>query len=324
MSQGSRATFSRSFAIPPRKPRALKEGAVLAVFGPASPANAEKTAAGFEELTRLGFTTRPRDTSAPEGYFAAPAADRRAEFLSQLGDARVQGLIALRGGYGSNYLLDGLSPEALATPKCIIGFSDITSLQIFLWERCGWVSFYGPMVAAGLAAGAGAEGGYDKASFCRAVSETGSGWSLDLQGEAMATGEAEGRVLGGCLTLLEATIGTPWEAHTEGAILVLEDRGMKPWQVDRVLTHLRQAGKLNGIRGVVLGDFPECAPPVAGSWTVADVCRRILGSLGVPVVWGAPIGHTQRPLLTIPLGVQARLRARGAGILEFLEPAVVE
>ena len=132
----------------------------------------------------------------------------------------------------------------------------------------------------------------------------------------MQPGDAQGRLLGGCLTLVETTIGTPWELETSGAILVLEDRGMKPWQVDRALTHLRQAGKFKDVRGIVLGDFPECAAPVAGSPTVRDVCQRILAPLGVPVVFGAPFGHTDRPMLTFPLGVSCSIvgqRRRRAG-----------
>jgi muramoyltetrapeptide carboxypeptidase len=124
------------------------------------------------------------------------------------------------------------------------------------------------------------------------------------------------------LTLVETAIGTQWDLQTDDAILVLEDRGMKPWQVDRGLMHLKQAGKFANVRGIVLGDFPECDAPVAGSSTVRDVCRRILGPLGVPTIFGAPIGHTMRPMLTVPLGVQARLSAKQAGVLEILEPAV--
>ncbi|MEY2411724.1 MAG: muramoyltetrapeptide carboxypeptidase, partial [Acidobacteriaceae bacterium] len=89
------------------------------------------------------------------------------------------------------------------------------------------------------------------------------------------------------------------------------------------LMHLKQAGKFVNVRGVVLGDFPECEAPVAGSPTVRDVCQRILGPLGVPIVFAAPIGHTMRPMLTVPLGVQARLISKGAGVLEILEPALV-
>jgi muramoyltetrapeptide carboxypeptidase len=125
------------------------------------------------------------------------------------------------------------------------------------------------------------------------------------------------------MTLVEATIGTPWELDTKDSILVLEDRGMKPYQVDRVLMHLKQAGKFEGVRGFLLGDFPDGDPVVQGASTIREVCARILRPLGVPIVFGAPIGHTLRPMLTLPLGIKARLDADGEGTLEYLEPAVV-
>jgi muramoyltetrapeptide carboxypeptidase len=325
MKPGSRRLPRARREIRPRKPRALKPGAILGVIAPASPADDAKWVAGLKELKRLkyGISLRDDPLSGPEGYFAASTEERRAELLKAAAAKTVNGLIAVRGGYGSNYILDGLSDRGIQTPKCFIGFSDITTLQIFLWERCGWVTIYGPMVAAGLEAGPDVSGGYDEESFLAAVRKTDSGWTIPMKGQTIRAGEAEGTLLGGCMTLVETTIGTPWELDTRGAILILEDRGMKPWQVDRALMHLKQAGKLDGIRGVVLGEFPECEPPVAGSPTVRDVCTRILGSLGVPIVFGAPVGHTPRAMLTIPLGVKARLIARGDGMLDILEPAVV-
>src|SRR6185437_3445345 len=129
--------------------------------------------------------------------------------------------------------------------------------------------------------------------------------------------------VGGCLTLLETTLGTPWEIETNGAILVIEDRGMKPYQVDRALMHLKQAGKFDGVAGIVLGDFPECEAP-GQSEPVKNAAQRILEPLRVPIVWGAAVGHTTRPMLTLPFGVRARLitanTAKGAQ-LEILEPA---
>jgi muramoyltetrapeptide carboxypeptidase len=305
-----------------RKAKALERGARVAVFAPASPGSEAKVAAGVAELRRLGFASELPVAQRPEGYFAASAEVRRAEFLQLLGEAKVDGLIGLRGGYGANYLLDASLASAVGAPKVVIGFSDLTSLQIFLWQQCRWVTFYGPMAAAGFDAGAGARGGYDETSLRLSIGEAAAGWKTSLWGEALVGGEAEGRLLGGAMTLVEATFGTPWELDTRGAILILEDRAMKPYQVDRVLMHFKQAGKLDGVKGIVLGDFPECEPPVAGSPTVRDVCARILGPLGVPVVFGAPIGHTQRPMLTIPLGVNARLHAQGDGTLEILEAAV--
>jgi muramoyltetrapeptide carboxypeptidase len=307
----------------PRKPKALAAGSRLGVFAPASPAESVEMIAGLAELKRHGFQVVSNQGTKPEGYFAGPPLERANGFIGTLNSDQVDGLVALRGGYGSNYLLEFELEKSLANLKCVIGFSDLTTLQIFLWQRRKWITFYGPMVAAGLNAGAGARKGYDESSFLQAVGRTENGWKLRLKGEPLLTGQSVGTVLGGCMTLLEATIGTPWELDTKDSILVLEDRDMKPYQVDRVLMHLKQAGKFDGVRGIVLGDFPESEPSAAGAPTVREVCARILRPLGVPIVFGAPIGHTVRPMLTIPLGIQARLDAEGEGTFEFLESAVV-
>ena len=306
----------------PRKPKALKPGSRLGVFAPASPADSVEMIAGLAELKRQGFQVVANQDSKAEGYFAGPALDRMNGFLSGIQSEQIDGLVALRGGYGSNYLLEFDLEKSLEKAKSVIGFSDLTTLQIFLWQKCGWVTFYGPMVAAGINAGAGAAKGYDENSFLQAIGKAESGWKLRLKGEPVLAGQATGRVLGGCMTLVDATIGTPWELDTKDSILILEDRAMKSYQVDRMLMHLKQAGKLERVKGIVLGEFPDSAPVVNGAPSVRDVCARILRPLGIPIVFGAPVGHTGRPMLTIPLGISARLDAEGEGTLEFLEPAV--
>jgi muramoyltetrapeptide carboxypeptidase len=306
-----------------QKPKALRQGSRFAVIAPASPGKSDRVAAGQRELERLGFSVTLPENLLPDGYFASFANARHSEFLTALADPASDALIATRGGYGSVYLLEHGLPKSLPL-KPLIGFSDLTTLQIYLWQKHRWTGFYGPMLAAGLDHGAGEAGGYDEASFRNAVTKTSGTWTIPLQGEILQAGSAEGIVLGGAMTLLEATIGTPWELDTDGAILILEDRAMKPYQIDRVLMHLKHAGKLSKIRGLVLGDFPDCEPPVAGSPSVHDVCARILAPLGVPILYGAPIGHTARSILTIPLGVRARLNAEGSGAVEILEPAVIE
>lgn len=307
----------------PLKPKRLAQGSRIGVFAPASPANSVELIAGLAELKRQGFQVVSNQDSKAEGYFAGLAIERLNSFAACVNSEQVDGAIALRGGYGSNYLLDFDLKRNLTLMKAVIGFSDLTTMQIYLWQKCGWVTFYGPMVAAGFNAGAGAVKGYDESSFLQAVGKPEGGWKLRLKGEAVLTGQSTGRVLGGCLTLLEATIGTPWELDTKDSILILEDRAMKPYQVDRVLMHLKHAGKFEGVRGIVLGEFPGSEPAVAGAPGVKEVCARILRPLGVPIVFGAPVGHTPRPMLTVPLGIQARLDADGEGTLEFLEPAVV-
>jgi muramoyltetrapeptide carboxypeptidase len=306
---------------PPLKPPALRPGDGIRILSLASPVQIDHLQKGCEELVRLGYAPETDRASvlANEGFFAGSAAARLAALKEAFADTSIRAIFCSRGGYGTTYLLEALA-TLQATPKILLGCSDITALQIFLWQKFRWVTFYGPMVASNFDRGENAAHGYDRLSFARAVTETKQGWHLDLGGEPLAPGTGTGVLLGGCLTLVESTLGTPWEIDTRGAILILEDRGMKPYQVDRALTHLRQAGKFEGIAGFILGDFPECDAPM-GSEAVVDVALRILGSRKVPLIWGAPIGHTSRPMLTLPLGVRAELSATGPGVLRILEPA---
>jgi len=317
------------------KPPALRPGDRIRILSLASPVKEEPLQKGCEELVRLGYapqTDRAR-VLARDSFFAGSTALRAAALDEAFSDPATRAIFCSRGGYGTNYLLDGLH-AAPAKHKILIGSSDITSLQIFFWQKFHMVTFYGPMVASNFDHGAQAPHGYDRASLTSALTETKQGWPIPLLGKVLASGTAEGVLLGGCLTLIETSLGTPWELDTEGALLILEDRGMKPYQVDRALMHLKQAGKFQRVAGIILGDFPECEPPAQSdprsnpsirNETVEDVARRIFSPLGVPVVWGAPIGHTSRPALTAPLGVRARLSAIEAASatpqLEILEPA---
>ena len=306
----------------PRKPPALARGSTVRIVSTASPANRAARRQGVDELERLGYRVlRSREMTA-EGYFAGSQARRLAELESALGDPKAEAVICSRGGYGSSALLGDLRLPRASRPKLVVGYSDVTALHAFLWQRLRWTSVYGPMVSAGFYGGAGKSCGYDRESFQNAAEGLRETWTLPLAGETLVGGEASGVLLGGCVTLLETTLGTPWELDTRGAILLLEDVTIKPYQLDRMLLHLQQAGKFRGVRGFVLGDFPQCDPPLPSRVTVRDVCRRILGPLGLPMVFAAPVGHTHRPMLTLPLGVRARLRASGAGQLEILEPAV--
>ena len=307
----------------PRKPLALVPGSTIAVVAPASSAKEERIQRGCETLERLDFRVRNYAKGLePHGYFSAPLAERRKALQDALTRPDVRAVFCSRGGYGSTEILDGLKTERFKQPRIFCGFSDLTSVHIFLWQKLGWVTFYGPLVAGGFDAGPNATGGYDPDTFMWAMTATNSGWTVPLEGETFTRGKAEGTLLGGCLTLIETAMGTPWELDTRGSILLLEDRGVKPYQLDRMLTHLKQAGKFEGVRGILLGEFPECETPEGSGVSVEHVCRRILGPLRIPIVYGAPVGHTLRPVMTIPLGVRARLQATGEGRLEILEPAV--
>jgi muramoyltetrapeptide carboxypeptidase len=306
-----------------RKPLALVPGSTIAVVAPASAANEDRVQRGCETLESLDYRVERFSAKRnPVGYFSAPLAERRKDLQAALARPDIRAVVCPRGGYGSTEILDGLKTERLKQAKIFCAFSDLTSVHIFLWQKLRWVTFYGPLVAGGFDAGPNATSGFDPDTFMWAMTATNSGWTVPLEGETFTRGTAEGTLLGGCVTLIETSIGTPWELDTRDSILLLEDRGVKPYQLDRMLLHLRQAGKFKGVRGIVLGEFPESEGPEGGSVTVADVCRRVLGPLHIPIVYGAPVGHTTRPMLTMPLGVRAKLTASGEGRLEILEPAV--
>jgi len=306
------------------KPGALVAGGAVRVVSPASAPDRHAFGRGVEELERLEYRVRLASPEMhPDGYFAGPLAKRAAELQAALTDDANQAVISPRGGYGTGPVLDLLKFSRAPRAKLVVGYSDITMLHCYLWRRWRWVTLYGPMVAKGFDKGADRPGGYDRLSWIEATSGAHRRWTLGLGGEALFRGEATGIVLGGCLAVLQTTIGTPWEFDARGTILLLEDVLVKPYQVDRMLVHLAQAGKFRGVRGIILGDFPESAPTATNRVTVRDVCRRLLAPLGVPVVYGAAVGHTPRAMLTVPLGVRARLTAGGEGRLDILESAVL-
>jgi muramoyltetrapeptide carboxypeptidase len=317
----------------PLKPPALHPGDAVRIVSLASPVDEASLERGCAEVRRLGYVPKVDREAvlARESFFAGSASRRLVALKQALAERDTKAIFCTRGGYGSNYLVSDLSTIEPPRPKILLGYSDMTSLQTFLWQKLRWITFYGPMVASGFEGGEAK--GYDRDSFRAAVSQSTAGWPADLRGESLISGDAEGILLGGCLTLLEATLGTPWELDTADAILLLEDRGMRPYQVDRALMHLKQAGKFRGVRGIVLGEFPECAAADGGE-SVHDVALRILmprehRPIRFPVVFGAAIGHTPRPMLTLPLGVRAKLSASAAPgggsvtTLNILEPAVM-
>jgi muramoyltetrapeptide carboxypeptidase len=319
----------------PRKPAPLPAGGIIRVVAPSSPFEAGTFAQGIHELERLEFgITYGRKLFERDGYFAGTAMDRAADLREAFEDPAADGVFCARGGFGAAELLpllEDFPAEIFERPKLFIGFSDATALQSFLWRKVRWVTFYGPMVAAGFSNGANQPGGYNLASFTEAIEGVERKWAMDLGGVALADGEAEGTILGGCLTMLETTLATRWEFDSDDAILLLEDRAMKPYQVERSLLHLGQAGKLDRLRGIILGEFPECEPPTTDGTRVEDIFRRHFEKLGIPVVTGAAFGHTLRPMLTIPLGVRAQLHAESDGragtsrtTLEIVESACTE
>jgi muramoyltetrapeptide carboxypeptidase len=301
------------------KPPALRPGDLIGVVAPASNIKPEMLDEGCRELERLGFRTiyRPGITTTYR-YFSGTVERRAAEFLEMVRNPEVRAIFCARGGYGSGQIIPYLEPELLrANPKIINGSSDITALLTLL-DRSGIVGFHGPMVATALRLG---ETVYNRPLLVDILK--GSVVRFPLAGTSvLRTGAGEGRLTGGCLSLVVATLGTPYEIDTVDSILVLEDVDTKPYQIDRMLTQLKHAGKLEQVRGMVFGEMLNCIQNANQGYSLEEVIMELLGSTTFPVLYGFSTGHTSRANAVVPFGVRARLSLGTNSMFEMLEPAV--
>jgi muramoyltetrapeptide carboxypeptidase len=306
------------------KPRALRPGDLVAVAAPAGPVDGALLARGVAELRSLGFEVRVADGVLDRAGFTAGTAERRLDQLHALfADDAVRAIVCARGGAGTLHLLPHLDLELVrAHPKVLLGYSDVTALHLAL-GRLGLTSLHGPMAARELAAG---ESGYHRASLWHGLTGAGEPWSSgpdDLV--PVRVGMAEGVLRGGCLSLLAASVGTPWalEASREPTILFVEDVDEPPYRIDRMLRQLVVSGALDGVVGVVLGSMKGCGPAPADDYTLEDVVLEALLPLDVPVALDLSSGHTTSPNVTLPLGVRALLVCHDDDArLAVLEPAV--
>jgi muramoyltetrapeptide carboxypeptidase len=269
-------------------------------------------------LDRLGFETSVgRHVGERDGYLAGPAEDRVSDLHEAFADPKVDAVLAVRGGYGAAELVSLLDHELLkANAKPFIGMSDITVLHLVLSAQLGLETYWGPM-AGQLARGTG----YTRELFRQTLVDGTAAGPLPLpEGAelvALVPGAAQGALGGGTTALLSASLGTSWEVQTEGRVVVLEDVGMEPYELDRCLLQLIQAGKLADAAGFAIGVHVNVAPrDRAPSLTFMEVLERHLAPLGLPALYGLPLGH-DRDLATIRYGAPVRLDA-AAGELTLL------
>lgn len=285
----------------PLKPLRLGPGSVIGIAAPAGPFEPERLSRGVEVLRAMGFEVLvPDGLLAARGYLAGSDA-HRAELLNRLfADPGIDAVMCARGGYGSLRILPLLDYAHLAaSPKVLIGFSDITALLAAVSARCRLVVFHGPVVTTLADASDRTVGGLLEAvASDRPVVVRSEG------AVALRPGSASGAVCGGNLTTLCHLLGTPFAPRFRNRILFLEDRGEAPYRIDRMLVHMRAAGCFDGIKGVVLGTFEGCGRPEEILEIVADVMRGI----EAPILAGLESGHGE-PNLTLPLGARAVLDA---------------
>jgi muramoyltetrapeptide carboxypeptidase len=297
------------------KPRAIAPGATLGIAAPGGPVDPDRLAEGEARLRAAGYRTLRRDdVVARRGYLAGDDARRAKEMMELVQDPRVDAIVCARGGYGCDRILHLLDAAAVRdAAKAIVGYSDVTALLLWLRRCAGLVGFHGPMLERGADTDPGALEGL-LAQLAGA-----SPLPLVLEGRRSVGGSARGRLVGGSLTLLAASLATPWELDTRGAILLFEEVNEAPYRVDRMLQQLRAAGKLAGLAGVGVGDVSTCVDERYGA-CVQDVIEEVVRPLGVPLVLGLPFGHVRRNVAW-PLGVRAELDG-DRGELRLLEHGV--
>jgi muramoyltetrapeptide carboxypeptidase len=310
--------------VPRIKPPALRPGDVVGIVAPASNVKKDELEAGCEALRRAGYRPFYFDSILERDLYFAGSVERRVRELEDMFQRDdVRAIVCARGGYGSNYLLEAVDWGKLkAHPKIVVGYSDLTALLTYLSDAIGLITFHGPMIAKDWAHA----GGVDLPSWQAALGGN-SPWKPNLGADSgalgLVEGSAEGILYGGCLSILVASLGTPYEIRTEGTILLLEDVGAKPYQIDRMLMQLKLAGKLNGVRGIVFGEMRDCVQTANQGYTLEEVVLRVVGKLGIPVAFGVRSGHVTTGNITLPIGVRGKLTVRNKQLsLRMLEASV--
>ena len=297
----------------------VARGAGISIIAPASSAKAERVENGAAALRRLGFEPQfaPNALVREPLYFAGTPEQRLADLYAAFENARTTAVMALRGGYGSNYLLDRLDVDRIARhPKPFFAYSDLTAVQLRLLDEIGLAAFHGPMLAADFYL----DDGVHLPSFHAALSSNAYNLGAEEGLRVLQKGSARGTLYGGCLSILVSLLGTPWEPQTEGKLLFLEDVGAKPYQVDRMLWQLRSAGKLDGVRGFVFGEMLDCVQPDAAPRLLEDAICNALDGFPGPVAIGLRSGHVSRHNVTLRFGAEAELTAGDEARLHLFEP----
>lgn len=310
------------------KPKRLSEGDTVGLVLPASnEMAADDIAWGREQLEALGFKVQMgRHVYDRHGYFAGTDRDRAADVNAMFADKNIDGIVCYTGGWGTPRILPFLDYDLIArNPKVLAGFSDITALLNAVHQRTGLVTFHGPVAGSTF-------NEYSAENFRKVVMSDEPAGLLEQPEKRpselvdrtnrilhLSPGKATGRLAGGNLTLLAATMGTPYEVDTAGAILFLEDVREEIYRVDRMLTQLALGGKFDRAAGIVFGRCTDCQLRPSG-FSLEDILRDRFGSLGVPAISGLSFGHIENKL-TLPIGVKATLDA-DEGTLSIDEAAV--
>ncbi|SCL86869.1 S66 peptidase family protein [Sporanaerobacter sp. PP17-6a] len=308
------------------KPKALKVGDTIGVISPSGPTSRENVEKAHDVLMKMGFKVKMgKSVYEHYGYLSGRDEIRAEDINNMFSDDEIDAIICMRGGYGASRILDMIEYDKIRNnPKIFVGYSDITLLHIVFNQICGLVTFHGPMVSSDMIENFS---DFSRKSLFNFISEKNPEKKIKNPGdekiETFSMGVCEGEITGGNLSLITATLGTPYEINTKGKILFLEDVNEEPYSIDKMLTQLKLSGKFSDAAGLILGDWNNCTPKsheYSNSLTLEQIFEDIIKPLKKPVIKNLKSGHC-KPKITIPFGVKARLDA-SKGELYILENTV--
>ena len=294
------------------KPKALKYGNTIGIIAPSGPAVREKTESGKKFLEELGFSVvLSEGCYGKNGYLAGTDERRLKDLHGMFENPDIHGIICLKGGYGTPRILDGIDIDLIIrNPKVFMGYSDITALHVLFNQQASLVTFHGPMIASEFYKGLDER--TVESMKHSLMSDQSQGSLINPEGEeirCLFEGRAKGRIIGGNLALIAATMGTPYEIDTKDKLLFLEDVGEDPYRIDRMLTQLRLGGKLKEAAGIIFGDFKDCeGKKEKDARSLRAVLSEFAEDAGIPAIYNLQTGHCL-PHLILPLGVMATLDA---------------
>ena len=296
----------------PKVPRA---GDTVGIIAPASQVKKEQLDEACASLQRLGFKTTYFDSIFDsELYFAGNAIRRAWEVHKMFKRSDIDGIVCARGGYGTNHLLPRIDLDVVrAHPKFFMGYSDVTSLLTYFCDHADLVTFHGPMAVS------------DREQFARGtfIQDVTTGFEFSAKQPQVVEGGATGILYGGCLSMLVASLGTPYEIETQGTVLFIEDIAAKPYQIDRMLMQLKLGGKLAGVSGICFGEMVDCVQPGGQDYTLLQSIRSVVSDLQIPVGIGMRSGHVSlgaAPNLCLPWGVSVELSVKSDEVTISFQP----
>ncbi|MDR5586724.1 MULTISPECIES: LD-carboxypeptidase [Clostridium] len=295
-----------------RRPKPLKKGDKIALVGLSSPTTEERLELSIKAMRELGFEVVVGESCKAHYGYLSGSDDMRANDLNTMfSDKSISGIFAIRGGYGSTRILDKLDYNMIKkNAKVFSGYSDVTAIHNVINKRCNFITFHAPMPATEMYKGLDKYTEYYFKKSIFTLKPLGKLRNIEsTEIKTLFEGEAEGRLVGGNLSVICSTLGTDYEIDTKGKILFLEEIDEYPYKIDRMIMQLKQCNKLKDASGIILGKWTDCLPPKGReSLSLMQIFEELIASEGKPALYDVYCGHCL-PTLTLPLGAKIKINA---------------